>query len=155
MMADMLADLICNTENEFVGCLCLVKYCGESRLSDMSDGFEYKQALIVRMDLKIGRGKIAVQCAHAAVSAAEEARTRYPEWWKQWIDEGQAKIALKVPDLQSIIRIGAEARTRRLPHHIVEDRGLTQVPPGTVTCLGIGPAPSSLLDVLTGDLPLL
>ncbi len=109
----------------------------------------------MRLDLKIGRGKIAVQCAHAAVSAAEEARARFPEWWKRWIDEGQAKIAVKVPDLEAILRLEREAKAKRLPHHIVEDRGLTQVPPGTITCLGIGPAPSPLLDSLTGRLPLL
>ena len=49
----------------------------------MSQEFAYKQALIIRLDLKIGRGKIAVQCSHAAVSAAEEARIRFPQWWRQ------------------------------------------------------------------------
>ena len=121
----------------------------------MIDGFAYKQALVTRVDLKIGRGKIAVQCAHAAVSAAEEARIRFPDWWKSWLDEGQCKIALKVADLPSILRLEREARLRRLPFHVVRDRGLTQVPPDTVTCIGIGPAPSNLLNVLTGDLPLL
>jgi peptidyl-tRNA hydrolase, PTH2 family len=121
----------------------------------MPEGFVYKQALIVRLDLKMGRGKIAVQCAHAAVSSANEARARFPEWWKHWMDEGQAKVALKVPDLEAILRLEMEARAKRLPHYLVEDRGLTQVPLGTVTCLGIGPAPSHLLDSLTGDLSLL
>jgi len=117
--------------------------------------FEYKQALIVRLDIRIGRGKIAVQCAHAAVSAAEETRARFPEWWRHWMENGQAKIALKVPDLPAIMRLRSEASSRHLPNCIIEDRGLTQVPPGTVTCLGIGPAPSHLLDRLTGDLALL
>lgn len=121
----------------------------------MSDEFRYKQALIVRLDLKIGRGKVAVQCAHAAVSAAEQARVGFHDWWKDWINEGQAKIALKVPDLGAILDLERQAGAKRLPHYLVEDRGLTQVPPGTVTCLGIGPAPSHLLDVLTGDLSLL
>jgi len=38
---------------------------------------------------------------------------------------------------------------------LVRDRGLTQVPPGTITCLGLGPAPADLLDSLTGNLTLL
>ena len=121
----------------------------------MSNGFHYKQALIMRLDLKIGRGKIAVQCAHAAVSAAEQARITFPEWWKSWIEEGQAKIALKVRDLDAILQLKREANSGRLPHYMVQDKGLTQIPPGTITCLGIGPAPSHLLDRLTGDLPLL
>jgi peptidyl-tRNA hydrolase, PTH2 family len=121
----------------------------------MPADFAYKQALIVRLDLKIGRGKVAVQCAHAAVSASNEARAAFPDWWKHWIQEGQMKIALKVPDLEAIMNLKREAAAKGLPHYVVEDRGLTQVPPGTITCLGIGPAPSRLLDVLTGDLPLL
>ena len=121
----------------------------------MSDKFDYKQALIVRLDLKIGRGKIAVQCAHAAVSAADQARVAFHDWWKGWINEGQAKIALKVPDLNAILDLERKARAKRLPYYVVEDRGLTQIPPGTITCLGIGPAPSHILDGLTGDLPLL
>src|SRR6266699_1808127 len=124
-------------------------------IDNMSDRFEFKQGLIVRLDLKMGRGKIAVQCAHAAVSAAEEARLRFPEWWKHWIEEGQAKIALKVSDLDSILRLEFDAKSKHLPFCIVKDRGLTQVQPGTITCLGVGPAPSHVLDGLTGDLPLL
>lgn len=121
----------------------------------MSHEFEYKQALIVRSDLKIGRGKIAVQCSHAAVSAAEDARVRFPGWWRQWVEEGQRKIALKVPDLEALLHLENTARRDRLPVYLVRDRGLTQVPPDTVTCVGIGPAPSNLVDNLTANLSLL
>jgi len=122
---------------------------------EMSQEFEYKQALIIRLDLDIGRGKMAVQCAHAAVSAAEKARIHFPQWWKAWLEEGQRKIALKVPDLETLLHFESTARRNRLPVYLVRDRGLTQVPPDTVTCLGIGPAPSNLVDNLTGDLSLL
>lgn len=121
----------------------------------MSQEFTYKQVLIIRLDLEIGRGKIAVQCAHAAVSAAEEARVRFPQWWKPWLEEGQRKIALKVPDLGTLLQLENTARRNRLPVYLVRDRGLTQLPPDTVTCLGIGPAPSNLVDDLTRDLSLL
>ena len=121
----------------------------------MSLEFDYKQALVIRLDLKIGRGKIAVQCAHAAVSAAEESRVHFPQWWKGWLEEGQRKIALKVTDLETLLQLESAARRNRLPVYLVRDRGLTQVPPDTVTCLGIGPAPSNLLDTLTGNLSLL
>jgi len=121
----------------------------------MSQEFEYKQALIIRLDLNIGRGKMAVQCAHAAVSAAQEARIHFPQWWKAWLQEGQRKIALKVPDLETLLDLENTARRNGLPVYLVRDRGLTQVPPDTVTCLGIGPAPSNLVDNLTGDLSLL
>ena len=121
----------------------------------MSQEFKYKQALIIRLDLKIGRGKIAIQCSHAAVSAAEQARIRFPQWWKAWLEDGQRKIALKVPDLDALLNLENNARRNRLPFYLVRDRGLTQVPPDTITCVGIGPAPSNLVDNLTGDLALL
>jgi peptidyl-tRNA hydrolase, PTH2 family len=103
----------------------------------------------------MGRGKAAVQCAHAAVSAAEEARTHLHDWWKSWIDEGQMKVAVKVPDLGSVLELERKGRSKGIPVYFVKDRGLTQVPPGTITCLGLGPAPANLVDSLTGDLALL
>ncbi len=121
----------------------------------MLDENKFKQALVVRLDLGMGRGKLAVQCAHAAVSAADKARTDFPAWWKAWIGEGQCKVALKVRKLEALIELEGRARGMNLPFYKVTDRGLTQIPPGSVTCLGIGPAPSDLIDRLTGDLALL
>jgi PTH2 family peptidyl-tRNA hydrolase len=39
-------------------------------------------------------------------------------------------------------------------NEMITDAGLTQVPPGTVTCLGIGPVKASVIDPITGDYPL-
>ncbi len=38
---------------------------------------------------------------------------------------------------------------------LVQDAGMTEVPPGTITALGLGPAKSEDLDKITGDLALL
>lgn len=119
------------------------------------EDMRFKQALLVRLDLKMGRGKMAVQCSHAAVSAAEEARTHRHSWWKAWMREGQRKVALKVQSLDELIGLELRARTLGLPVYLVKDMGFTQVSPGSVTCLGIGPAPETSVDPLTGDLPLL
>lgn len=120
----------------------------------MSD-FKYKQVIVVRSDLKMGKGKIAAQAGHAAVSAAEEARKHFQNWWKAWIDEGQCKIAVKVNSEGELLEIENAARRSRLPCALISDRGLTQLEPGTVTCLAIGPAPSYEVDKLTGKLALL
>jgi len=117
--------------------------------------FRYKQALVLRSDLGMSRGKAAAQAGHAAVSAAEEARKRHPGWWRAWMEEGQCKVALKVWSEQELLRLEGEAKELKLPVALITDRGLTEIPPGTRTCLGIGPAPTGLVDKITGRLPLL
>jgi peptidyl-tRNA hydrolase, PTH2 family len=103
----------------------------------------------------MSRGKIAVQCSHAAVSAAEEARLRFRHWYNIWVEEGQAKIALKVTGLGPLLNLQKKAQDIPIPSYMVRDRGLTQVPTGSITCLGIGPAPVNTVDTLTGKLRLL
>ncbi len=117
--------------------------------------FKYKQAILARTDLKMGKGKTAVQVAHASVSAAEQARSQHPRWWRSWVNEGQCKIALKVPSREEMLEYKEAAEREGLPTFLVEDRGLTQIPPGSVTCLGIGPGPSDKIDKITSKLPLL
>lgn len=121
----------------------------------MASRWDYKQAIIVRTDLKMGRGKIAVQVAHASILAAEEARVQKPQWHRAWMESGMAKIALKVSSLEELKMLEDEARENDLPVASVEDRGLTQIPPGTTTCLAIGPAPAQRVDSITGRLKLL
>ncbi|MEM1994585.1 MAG: peptidyl-tRNA hydrolase Pth2 [Nitrososphaerales archaeon] len=121
----------------------------------MASRWDYKQAIVVRTDLKMGKGKIAVQAAHASILAAEEARLQKPQWHRAWLDSGMAKIALKIPSLTELKMLEKEAKENDLPVATVEDRGLTQIPPGTITCLAIGPAPAQKVDSITGRLKLL
>ena len=116
---------------------------------------EYKQVIAVRSDLKMGKGKTAVQVAHAAVLGAEESRLSHAIWYSAWRDSGMAKIAVRVPALDELRRIEITARRMGITVVEVEDRGLTQLEPGTVTCAAFGPAPSSKLDPMTGSLRLL
>jgi len=117
--------------------------------------FRYKQVIAIRTDLKMGRGKIAAQAGHAAVSAAEEARKKCSDWWKAWIAEGQCKIAVRAESEQELLELEKKAKKSKLPTALIIDRGLTELPPNTITCLGIGPAPSTQIDAITGKLPLL
>ncbi|MGA9388072.1 MAG: peptidyl-tRNA hydrolase Pth2 [Candidatus Bathyarchaeia archaeon] len=120
----------------------------------MSD-FLYKQLIVFYSDLKLSKGKTAVQAGHAAVSAAEEARRHRRKWWEDWIDEGQRKVAVKVRTEKELLELERQAREFALPLALIVDRGLTEIPPNTITCLGIGPAPSEKVDRITGRLPLL
>jgi len=117
--------------------------------------FKYKQVIVVRTDLNMSQGKTAAQCGHAAVSAAEEARKHFQEWWRTWLKEGQCKIAVKVGSTQELLDLERKVKELKLPAALISDRGLTELPPGTVTCLGIGPAPSKEIDRITGKLALL
>jgi peptidyl-tRNA hydrolase, PTH2 family len=114
-----------------------------------------KQAIVVRTDLKMGKGKLAAQVAHASLSAAEAAQQRKPGWYLDWKEEGQAKIVLKGGSYEELEELFRKAKSSGLPASLIEDRGLTQIEPGTVTCLGIGPAPDSDIDGITGKLKLL
>lgn len=118
-------------------------------------GADYKMVLIVRGELRLTAGKAAVQVAHAAVLLAQEAEKRTPGTFRAWSATGQKKIALVAPTLEELERLAREARGIGIPWVLVEDAGFTEVPPGTKTCLGIGPAKSSQVDPITGSLPLL
>lgn len=120
-----------------------------------SSAFSYKMVIVVRSDLKMSKGKIAAQAGHAAVTASEYARKNRPEWWNPWISEGQCKIAVKIKSEEDIIEIERKARNAGLPVALIVDRGLTEIPPNSITCLGIGPAPANKVDTITGKLSLL
>lgn len=115
----------------------------------------YKMAIVVRQDLKMGKGKIAAQVGHASVEASEIVRKENRSLWKEWIQKGQCKVVLKVSSLAEIKKLGSKASKLDLSAAIIEDRGLTQLPANTVTCIAIGPGPSKLIDDVTGHLRLL
>ena len=112
-----------------------------------------KLALLVRADLRMGRGKLAAQVAHAAVAAERAARGTVEH--ERWISEGQPTVVLRVENeaqLQAVIDAAVAAAT---PVQPIRDAGRTQVQPGTLTCCAIGPADLSAVDDLTGELRLL
>ncbi len=116
---------------------------------------ECKQVILVRADLKMSTGKTAAQAAHASHSAGERAREDWTDWYNAWMREGQKKVVLKVENKEEIIGLYQDARESELPCYIVSDAGLTELPEGTVTALGIGPGPSEVIDKITGHLGLL
>lgn len=115
---------------------------------------EYKLVVAVREDLNLSKGKLAVQVAHAAVAAALEANANHPKWFRAWMDEGQKKVVVGVPDLEALLDLERKAIETKLPRALVQDAGLTELPPGTTTCLGVGPGPNHLVDAVTGHLKL-
>jgi len=113
---------------------------------------EYKQCIVLRDDLKLSKGKAAAQAAHASLLSCERAPVRDRKRWKE---QGQKKVVLKVQSLEELYAVKDDAKKLRLPCALVEDAGLTEIPPGTVTALGIGPARAEEIDKVTGHLELL
>ena len=109
----------------------------------------------VRMDLKLSKGKTAVQVAHAAVISALKAKKFKKISFSKWFNEGQKKVVVKVKSLSDLHMIREEALRAGLIAELVRDAGLTEIPPGTITCVGIGPAKNEDIDKITGDLGLM
>lgn len=127
---------------------------GTGEASVMGEGGEFKMVLVVRNDLKMGKGKVAAQCSHAAVSAYKQVQRRNPELLKQWEYCGQPKVVVKAPDEDALIDLLGHAKQVGLPVSLIQDAGRTQIAPGSRTVLGIGPGPADLIDRVTGDLKL-
>lgn len=117
--------------------------------------FRYKQVLVIRADLRMSIGKTAAQASHAAVSTAEKTRKEHLRWWREWMEEGQRKIVVRVDSEEDLLEVKREAEAVGLPSAVITDRGFTELEPGTTTVLGIGPAPSELMDRITKKLSLL
>ena len=115
---------------------------------------EFKQCIVIREDLKLSPGKLAVQVAHAAVMAVERAEKMDRSTVADWKSEGQKKVVLKVPGVPELFRLREEADRAGIASAIVADAGLTEIPAGTITALGLGPAHSKLMDKITGKLKL-
>ena len=108
-----------------------------------------KQVILVRQDLKLPKGKLAVQCAHASVDAVLKSSSSKVKAWK---DEGMAKIVLKVKDEKELIKLFQQAKDSGLKASLITDAGKTVVAPGTKTCVGIGPDDEDKIDEVTGSL---
>jgi len=121
--------------------------------SDNANG-ECKLVLVVRTDLKMGKGKTAAQCCHAAVMAYQQMNKRYPDLLDEWKRRGQPKVVLRTDSEQSLLELAASARQLGLLVSLVQDAGRTQVAPGSRTVVGIGPGPKGLVDQVTGHLKL-
>jgi len=114
-----------------------------------------KQVIVVRKDLKVSIGKLIAQCCHASLEASEAAKKRNLKKWKKWVDEGAKKIVVEVENLNKLLELEEKAKKMNIPNALIVDRGLTEVEPGTITTLAIGPWDEKEVNKLTGSLKLL
>ena len=116
---------------------------------------EIKQAIIIRSDLEMSKGKTAAQAAHASLMSYFEAEKMDEEIAKEWLGTGEKKIVLKVSNEDSLVKLFNAFKFKKVPCALVTDAGLTELPPGSKTALGVGPWHSSDINQFTAGLKLL
>jgi len=114
-----------------------------------------KMVIAVRKDIDMGKGKIAAQVAHAAVACTLISMKKNKKIFNEWYDSGQKKVVVKVDSLDEIYKIKEECKDLGIISEIITDAGFTQIVPGTVTCIGLGPDDDDALDGITGKYHLL
>ncbi|KAJ8642797.1 hypothetical protein MRB53_004545 [Persea americana] len=115
---------------------------------------DFKMVLVVRNDLKMGKGKIAAQCSHATLGLYKKLLHRAPKALNRWEMCGQVKVVLKIESEKDMLVLQERAKSLQLPTHITIDAGRTQIAPNSRTVMAIlGPA--DLVDDVTGGLKLL
>lgn len=112
----------------------------------------FKQAILVRNDLKLPKGKLAAQAAHAAVEAVLRSDKDIVTKWR---NDGMEKVVLKVADEKELRKYIQIAKDQGLKTSTITDAGHTVVEPGTTTCGAIGPAKETEIDLVCGKLKLL
>ena len=118
----------------------------------MNETKEIKQVIIVRKDLKLPKGKTAVQVAHAAVEATLKSDKAIVKLWRA---QGMKKVVVYVDTLKDLLKQKTLADQLGLTNALITDAGRTVVEPGTITCLAIGPDYTDKIDKITKDLPML
>lgn len=126
-----------------------------------------KQVIVIRADLKLRRGKECAQVAHAAsmwlrdyaLECSKSAEINLPAATltteqQAWLTGNYRKIVVKCLSEKELRHIADMAESRGLRTHMVTDDGLTEVPPGTVTALAIGPYIEQFFVGVTDHLPL-
>ncbi len=111
-----------------------------------------KQVILVRSDLKMSKGKLAVQVAHASVEAVLKSSTPNVNAWRR---TGMKKVVLKVIDKEDLMYYLKKARSHKLITGLITDAGKTFFDTQTTTCCAIGPADEGKIDVVTGELKMI
>jgi PTH2 family peptidyl-tRNA hydrolase len=111
-----------------------------------------KQVILVRMDLKMEKGKLATQVAHASVDAVLKTSK---DKVNAWCSEGMKKVVLKVSGLKELLEYKKKADALKLKTALITDAGKTFFDKPTTTCLAIGPDNEDKIDKISGMLKIL
>ncbi|MDD4049681.1 MAG: peptidyl-tRNA hydrolase Pth2 [Candidatus ainarchaeum sp.] len=108
----------------------------------------YKQIILVRNDLKLGKGKIAAQASHASLESYLLTSRKTPSIAENWLSEGQKKVVLKVESREELLKVFQEVKSY-FPAVIIKDAAHTQLKEPDFTCVGVGPIKEFEIDKFT------
>ena len=111
-----------------------------------------KQAVLVRTDLKMDKGKMCAQACHASLGSFLKTEGKIRE---KWLRQGMKKVVLKVSSEKELFDFQKIAKKEKIPSDLIIDAGLTQIEPSTPTSLGIGPEEDKKIDKIIKNLKLL
>lgn len=116
-----------------------------------------KMVIVVRKDISMTTGKVAAQCAHAAVECYRQSshKTGSNFVCKKWILTGQPKIVLQARNKEELLDLYNKAKATGLVVSKIADAGATELIPGTITAIGIGPGDKDEINKITSKLKLL
>ena len=136
-----------------------IKYNKQKNKKYDFEDSDLKMVFLVRLDLKMGAGKIAAQVAHAAIGLYDDIMNGDDEYHIEalnyWNTFGAKKIVLKCDNYETMKQVAIQAKQSQLPFILISDAGHTQIPAGSVTVLGIGPDSSEKINKLTGNFKLM
>ena len=124
-------------------------------LRSLSLDEKLKMVFVVNHELKMGKGKIAAQVAHAAVKATLACGEQDPSLLDAWFKTGQKKICVKGDSAQHLDQLSSDAKKNGILVNKIHDAGHTQIPAGSFTVLALGPCRDADVEIITGDLKLL
>lgn len=114
---------------------------------------ELKQVIAVRKDLKLTKGKMSAQVAHASVECYRKARDIHPHETKHWLQQGGKKVIVYIENKKELMEL-MKKTPEFIPSKLIIDAGRTRLLPGTITCFGLGPYYADEIDKITKDLKL-
>jgi len=136
--------------------------------------YPIKQTIAIRGDLTMPKGKMCSQVAHASMGVFQKYldqvhdlkheigdttdylyEYRIPEQMHKWLSGPFAKIVVKVPDLDHILKLHDKAKELGIPYAMIKDNGTTVFDEPTITCIALGPWESEVIEELTKEYKLL
>lgn len=125
----------------------------------------HKQVIVLRKDLNMRKGKMVAQGAHASMGAILAQMTRdgdrmildlNDQRLTPWITGQFKKICVSVNSEAELLAVYEQARSANIVCSLIQDSGLTEFGGvKTYTSVAVGPDLETVVNTITGNLPLL